>query len=68
LTPKIPFHCGTKFVQKHIIASNTRTTMGDSLCGLDIYIKKYLKKAKDKLWKLKYFSMKKYNLQRNPLK
>jgi hypothetical protein len=26
-----------------------------------IYIKKYLK-AKDKLWKLKYFTMKKYNL------
>jgi hypothetical protein len=28
--------------------------------------KKYLK-AKEELWKLKYFTMQKYNLQKNPL-
>jgi hypothetical protein len=39
-----------------------------SHCGLAIYIKKYLK-AKEELWKLKYFTMQKYNLQKeNPLK
>jgi hypothetical protein len=32
-----------------------------------IYIKRYLK-AKEKLWKLKYFTMQKYNLHKNPLK
>jgi hypothetical protein len=37
-----------------------------SHCGLAIYIKKYLK-AKDELWKFKYFIMQKYNLQKNPL-
>jgi hypothetical protein len=35
--------------------------------GLAIYIKKYLK-AKEELWKLKYFTMQKYNLQKNPPK
>jgi hypothetical protein len=34
-----------------------------SHCGLAIYIKKYLK-AKEELWKLKYFTMKKYNLHK----
>ncbi len=34
--------------------------------GLAIYIKKYFK-AKDELWKFKYFIMQKYNLQKNPL-
>jgi hypothetical protein len=38
-----------------------------SHCGLAICIKKYLK-AKEELWKLKYFTMQKYNLQKNPLK
>jgi hypothetical protein len=38
-----------------------------SQCGLAIYIKKYLK-AKEELWELKYFTMKKYNLQKNLLK
>jgi hypothetical protein len=33
--------------------------------GLAIYIEKYLKKAKEELWKLKYFTMQKYNLQKN---
>jgi hypothetical protein len=32
-------------------------------CGLAIYIKKYLK-AKEELWKLKYFTMQKYNFQK----
>jgi hypothetical protein len=32
-----------------------------SHCGLDIYIKKYLKE-KEELWKLKYFIMQKCNL------
>jgi hypothetical protein len=42
-------------------------TRGVSHCGLAIYIKKYIK-AKAELWKLKYFTMQKYNLQKNPLK
>jgi hypothetical protein len=45
----------------------TYKTMGLSHCDVAIYIKKYLK-AKEELWKLKYFTMKKYNLQNNPLK
>jgi hypothetical protein len=36
-------------------------------CGLAIYIKKYLK-AKEELWKLKYFTMQKYNLPKKPPK
>jgi hypothetical protein len=31
-------------------------------CGLAIYIKKSIFKAKEELWKLKYFTMQKYNL------
>jgi hypothetical protein len=31
-------------------------------CGLAIYIKKKYLKAKEELWKLKYFTMQKYNL------
>jgi hypothetical protein len=38
-----------------------------SHCGLAIYIKKYLT-TKEELWKLKYFTMPKYNLQNNPPK
>jgi hypothetical protein len=38
-------------------------TRGVSNCGLAIYIKKYLK-AKEELWKLKYFTIQKYNLQK----
>jgi hypothetical protein len=34
-----------------------------SHCGLAIDIKKYLK-AKEELWKLKDFTMQKYNLQK----
>jgi hypothetical protein len=40
---------------------------GVSHYGLSIYIKKYLK-AKEELWKFKYFTMQKYNLQKAPLK
>jgi hypothetical protein len=32
-------------------------------CGLAIYLKKYLK-AKEELWKLKYFTMQKCNLHK----
>jgi hypothetical protein len=35
--------------------------------GFTIYIQKYFKEKKE-LWKLKYFTMRKYNLQKNPLK
>ncbi len=38
-----------------------------SHCGFVIYIKKYLK-AKEELWKLKYFTKQKYSLQNNCLK
>jgi hypothetical protein len=38
-------------------------TRGVSHCGLAIYIKKYLK-GKEELWILKYFTMKKDNLQK----
>jgi hypothetical protein len=34
-----------------------------SHCGLAIYITKYLK-AKEEVWKLKYITMQKYNLQK----
>jgi len=36
--------------------------------GLAIYIKKYLKAKEEELWKFKYFTMKKYNIKKNPLK
>jgi len=32
-------------------------------CGLAIYMKKYLTAKEEELWKLKYFTMQKYNLQ-----
>ncbi len=41
-------------------------TRGVSHCALAIYIKKYLK-AKEDLWKLKDFTMQKYNLQKTIL-
>jgi len=37
-------------------------------CGLAIYIKKDLKVKEEELWKLKYFTMQKYNLQRKSSK
>jgi hypothetical protein len=36
-------------------------------CSLAIQIKMYLNKAKEELWKFKYFTMQKYKLQKNPL-
>jgi hypothetical protein len=52
-----------------LLQSNTKGKQGGvSHCGLAIYIKKYLK-AKEELWKLKYFTMQQYNLpKQNPLK
>jgi hypothetical protein len=44
-----------------------KTTRGVSQCGLATYVKTYLK-AKEELWKLKCFTMQKYNLRKNPLK
>jgi hypothetical protein len=38
-----------------------------SQCGLAIETKKYRKAIELKLWKLKYFTMQKYNLQKTPL-
>jgi hypothetical protein len=35
-----------------------------TVCGLAIYNKKKYLKANEDLWKLKYFSMQKYNLQK----
>jgi len=45
----------------------TYVNKGCVTLDLAIYIKKYLK-AKEELWKFKYFTMQKYNLQKNPLK
>jgi hypothetical protein len=46
------------------LQARTFETRGVSHFGLAIYIKKYLK-AKEELWKFKYFTMQKYNLQKN---
>jgi len=48
--------------------SKQAITRSASHCGLAIYIKKYLKAKEEELWKLKYFIMQKYSLQKNPLK
>jgi hypothetical protein len=40
--------------------------VSQSHCGLAIYIKKYLK-AKEELWKFKYFTMQKYNLPKTKI-
>jgi hypothetical protein len=42
----------------------TNSTRGVSHCGLAIYMKKYPKAKEEGLWKLKYFTMQKYNLQK----
>jgi hypothetical protein len=42
----------------------TTKIRGVSHCGLAIYIKKHHLKAKEELWKLKYFTMQKYNLSK----
>jgi hypothetical protein len=42
--------------------------MGVSSCGLAIYIKIYLKAKEEELWKFKYFTMQKCNLQKKSSK
>jgi hypothetical protein len=44
------------------IPTPLKETRGVSHCGLAMYTKKYLK-AKEELWKYKYFTMQQYNLQ-----
>jgi hypothetical protein len=48
-----------------VVFSSTalRPTKGVSHCGLAIYIKKHLG-AEEELWKFKYFTVQKYNLQK----
>jgi hypothetical protein len=46
----------------------SRKTKGMSHYGLAIYLKKSYLKAKEELWKFKYFTMQKYNLPKNPQK
>ncbi len=58
----------TKVVQQIAILKQGIVLLGQNkgLCdtmGLAIYINKYLK-AKEELWKFKYFTMQKYNLQK----
>jgi hypothetical protein len=43
------------------------TRSGVSHCGLAIYIRKY-SKAKEELWKFKYFTMQKHNLPKKSFK
>jgi hypothetical protein len=54
------------WVEKIVSLGNQNRTRGVSYCGLAICIKKY-RKAKEKLFKLKYFFMQKYNLQKQIL-
>jgi hypothetical protein len=58
----------TKVVQQIAILKQGIVLLGQNkgLCdtmGIAIYINKYLK-AKEELWKFKYFTMQKYNLQK----
>jgi hypothetical protein len=46
-----------------VVFKSNLVTRGVSHWGLAICIKKYLK-AKEEIWKLKYFTMQKYNLQK----
>ncbi len=59
---------GTKSTERNDEGTNqlshTRETRGVSHCGLAIYSSKKYLKAKEELWKLKYFTMQKYNLQK----
>jgi hypothetical protein len=58
--------CQICVVLKSALEEHSRNFNNKSVshCGLAIYIiKKYLK-AKEELWKLKYFTMQKYNLQK----
>jgi hypothetical protein len=53
----LPFIAGSNFKQEGVCR----------IVALPIYIKKYLE-AKEELWKFKYFTVQKYDLQKNPLK
>jgi len=53
----------SKQTNKQTNKQASKQTRGVSHYGLAIYIKKYIK-AKEELWKFKYFTMQKYNLQR----
>jgi hypothetical protein len=64
LYPKVKLNEANVWPESLILLLLTRNA---SHCGLAIYIKKFLK-TKEELWKLKYFTMQKYNLQNNPLK
>ncbi len=55
---------GSPLLSKYVTTANANKQGGVSLCDLAIYIKKYVK-AKEELWKLKYFTLQKYiNLQK----
>jgi hypothetical protein len=61
-----PFFFPLQFARWRTIMAligDTFITRGVSHCGLAIYIKKY-HKPKEELWKLKYFTMQNYNLQK----
>jgi hypothetical protein len=49
------------------IRASKSNSRGVSHYGLAIYIKKHLKAKEEELWKLKYFTMQKYGLQKIPL-
>ncbi len=64
---KWPFTSSTFGYRNVGFNANWQLTRGVSHCSLAIYIKEYLK-AKEELWKFKYFTMQKCNLQKkNPL-
>ncbi len=50
-----------------VVTSNQNQPRLCHTMALPFTLKKYLK-AKEESWKLKYFTMQKYNLQKNPLK
>jgi hypothetical protein len=58
----LAFRLGSFILGSPIMPNTHILTKGVSYCGLGIYIKMYLK-AKEGLWKGKYFTMQKYNLQ-----
>jgi hypothetical protein len=44
-----------------------KTSLVESHCALAIYILKSILRAKEELWKFKYFTMQKYNLPKKIL-
>jgi hypothetical protein len=51
-----------------MLLSNSHDNKGCShTVALPFTLKRYLKAKEEELWKLKYFTMQKYNLQKNPL-